>query len=172
MHSRRGLKLTISDIGCSDVQNSANFTIQHDIVFDNSNHVLMCCDVVMRMTWQARYLINRPSSPAGLFSSTAIPATKSEPVFYLHSSLLRLSKLWDGNFTFNCLKQIRFLSQWFENLLEQGTHRKRALVLRAFPISTSDTLVPRTKWKFNYWIPAHVTDTRSSLGGKEPQYLG
>ena len=43
------------------------------------------------------------------------------PVFYLHSSLLKLSKLWDPNFSFNYLKQIHFLSQSFENLLKQGT---------------------------------------------------
>ena len=46
---------------------------------------------------------------------------KSGPVFYLHSSLLKLSKLWDPNFSFNYLKQIHFLSQKFENLLKQGT---------------------------------------------------
>ena len=45
----------------------------------------------------------------------------SGPVFYLHSSLLKLSKLWDTNFSFNYLKQIHFLSQKFENLLKQGT---------------------------------------------------
>ena len=45
----------------------------------------------------------------------------SGPVFYLHSSLLKLSKLWDPNFSFNYLKQIHFLSQSFENLLKQGT---------------------------------------------------
>ena len=39
----------------------------------------------------------------------------SGPVFYLHSSLLKLSKLWDPNFSFNYLKQIHFLSQSFEN---------------------------------------------------------
>ena len=46
---------------------------------------------------------------------------KPGPVFYLHSSLLKLSKLWDPNFSFNYLKQIHFLSQSFENLLKQGT---------------------------------------------------
>ena len=43
------------------------------------------------------------------------------PVFYLHSSLLKLSKLWDLNFSFNYLKQIYFLSQSFDNLLKKGT---------------------------------------------------
>ena len=46
---------------------------------------------------------------------------QSGPVFYLHSSLLKLSKLWDPNCSFNYLKQIHFLSQSFENLLKQGT---------------------------------------------------
>ena len=42
-------------------------------------------------------------------------------VFYLYSSLLKLSKLWDPTFNFNYLKQIHFPSQSFENLLKQGT---------------------------------------------------
>ena len=50
-----------------------------------------------------------------------LPNGRSGPVFYLHSSLLKLSKLWDRNFSFNYLKQIHFLSQSFENLLKQGT---------------------------------------------------
>ena len=45
---------------------------------------------------------------------------KSGPVFYFPSNLLKLSKLWDPNFSFNYLKQIHFLSQCFENLLKQG----------------------------------------------------
>ena len=51
---------------------------------------------------------------------TGLQATPG-PVFYLHSSLLKLSKLWDPNFSFNYVKQIHFLSQSFENLLKQGT---------------------------------------------------
>ena len=46
---------------------------------------------------------------------------KPGPVFHLPSSLLKLSKVWDANFTFNYFKQIHFLSQCFENLLKQGT---------------------------------------------------
>ena len=39
----------------------------------------------------------------------------SGPVFYLHSSLLKLSKLWDRNFSFNFLKQIHFfISKFWE----------------------------------------------------------
>ena len=42
-------------------------------------------------------------------------------LFHLPSSLFKLSELWDANFTFNYLKQIHFVSQYFENLLKQGT---------------------------------------------------
>ena len=49
------------------------------------------------------------------------PFSPSSKVLALHLQLLKLSKLWDANFTFNYLKQIHLQSHCFENLLEQGT---------------------------------------------------
>ena len=41
------------------------------------------------------------------------------PDFKIASNLLKLSELWDGSFSFKYFKQMRFLSQCFENLLKQ-----------------------------------------------------
>ena len=35
---------------------------------------------------------------------------------------------------------------------------------RGFSMSDCGILGRRAKWKFNYWIPAHATDTQPSLG--------
>ena len=65
-----------------------------------------------------KILVNTDSGSGLLpYGTKPLPGT----VFYLHSSLLKLSKLWDPNLSFNYLEQIHFLSQCFENLLKQGT---------------------------------------------------
>ena len=44
----------------------------------------------------------------GIFPELSKTISSTWPAFYLSSSLLKLSKLWDPNFSFNYLKQIHF----------------------------------------------------------------
>ena len=57
----------------------------------------------------------------GALHSIQTISQRTGPIFYFPSSLLKLSKLWDPNFSFNYLKQIHFPFQCFENLLKQWT---------------------------------------------------
>ena len=103
----RNTSVNLADIGCW-ISHALNHAFDTWTQINDFRHRLFACpiacklpnskryfsiiptlfiDVVMRMWRQARYLINRPSNPAGLFSRIAIPAAKSGVQGFLNVSL-------------------------------------------------------------------------------------
>ena len=107
------------------LQNTTIPEKKHIVVISKHIETLLHLPVVTREAAGFIKLATKNNINLGVVSfnilSLMIWFHRSRPVFYLHSSLLKLSKRWDLNFTFNYLKEIHFLSFCFVNSLKQGT---------------------------------------------------
>ena len=89
---------------------------------DNRKWLIMrlTCHCQLVITWYpisyiCRYL-NKAKLPEYTKLATWYIDTLTRFFFHLPPSLLKLTKLWDPNFSFDYLKQLHFLNPCFENL--------------------------------------------------------